>query len=214
MLHAEDEVVQVIVARALSRRANLAAINGVYAREFAGERPHLVFRYQVVRVWELPVQSLLEGGLSTLPLAPISGVDKKDLPHVIERMRGRLRKKGALGHELWAATYVLMGLRYERELINHLLRGVITMEESTTYQAIVEEGIAKGLQQGAIQALQRVLLRMGADYLGVPGAQVKAAVEAVASPERLEELVRHAPKASNWEDLLGLPRPRRRRGAP
>src|SRR5947199_5559051 len=43
----------------LSQRANLAAINGVYTRGFEGEEPHLVFRYQVIRVWELPVNSLL-----------------------------------------------------------------------------------------------------------------------------------------------------------
>ena len=41
-----------------------------------------------------------------------------------------------------------MGLRYERELVNKLLRGVVEMEESVTYRAIVEEGMAKGIAKG------------------------------------------------------------------
>jgi hypothetical protein len=105
---------------------------------------------------------------------------------------------------------VLMGLRYERQLIDHLLRGVIAMEESTTYQAIVEEG----LQKGAIQEAKKVLLLIGQDYLGVPGPHAKAAVDEVSSLENLEELIRRAPRASSWDDLLGLPPRRSRRSRP
>ena len=32
----------------------------------------LDFRYRVIRVWELPVERLLEGNVGTLPLAPLA----------------------------------------------------------------------------------------------------------------------------------------------
>ena len=150
---------------------------------------------------------LLEGGLSTLPLAPISAVDKEDLPHVIERMRGRLRTKGALGKELWVATYVLMGLCYERELINHLLRGVISMEESTTYQAIVEEGLLKG----AIQEAKKTLLHQGTKLFGSPGPKAAATLDTIDKLEKLDELLVRVLDVSSWEELLGLAQQRARR---
>jgi hypothetical protein len=34
--------------------------------------PHDVFRYRVVRLWELPVETLLTGSLGLLPLAPLT----------------------------------------------------------------------------------------------------------------------------------------------
>lgn len=46
--------------------------------------------------------------------------------------------------ELWSAAYILMGLRYERAMLQSLLRGVMNMKESVRYQAILEEGETKG----------------------------------------------------------------------
>ena len=45
------------------------------------------------------------------------------MPDVIERMRARIALEASPGlqHELWAATFLLMGLRYEGELIVRLL---------------------------------------------------------------------------------------------
>jgi hypothetical protein len=116
-----------------------------------------------------------------------------------------------LGKELWAATYVLMGLCYERELINHLLRGVISMEESTTYQAIVEEGMAKGLHQGAIQEAKKTLLHQGTKLFGAPRPKAAATLETINKLEKLDELLDRVLDVSSWEELLGLPQSRRRR---
>ena len=44
----------------------------------------------MVKVWEMPVGSLLVGGLGTLPLAPISQVNEAQLPGVIEATKLRL----------------------------------------------------------------------------------------------------------------------------
>jgi len=50
----------------------------------------LKFKYKVIKVWELPVESLLNGGIGTVPLAPIAAVSPEQLPEIIRRMEQRL----------------------------------------------------------------------------------------------------------------------------
>lgn len=159
---------------------------------------------QVVRVWHLPVETLLAGGLGMLPLAPISAVAQADLPRVIERIKKRLRRRSrAEAGSLWTATYVLMGLRYEQALINQLLQGVIAMEESVTYQAIV----AKGERQGALREARRTILLLGRERFGAAGTSVTSAIEAIDDLERLEQLSIRLLQAESWKELLPAPQP-------
>jgi predicted transposase YdaD len=182
---------------------------------FAGEAPYDVFRYQVVRVWQLLPEPLLRGGLGLLPLAPISAVTEAELPGIIERMEARLQARRLRPHaeEVWSATYILLGLRYSRELARHLLRGVRSMKESVTYQAILEEGEAKGEAkgkvEGALAEARKFVLRQGRVRFGPPDTRVMAAVEGIADVERLEELGERLLSAASWQELLGLPAPRR-----
>jgi hypothetical protein len=67
----------------LRPEANSPQLTGRYERAFPGEQAYLVFRYQVVRVWQLPLEPLLTGGLALLPLAPISAVTEAELPGII-----------------------------------------------------------------------------------------------------------------------------------
>jgi hypothetical protein len=186
----------------LHEGADSPRLTGVYTDGLPGEEPYEVFRYGVVRVWQLSADRLLAGGLGTLPLAPISAVSEADVPDVIRRMRQRLQRREArkMAPELWAATEVLLGVRYSRELGRALLRGVLDMKESSTYQAIVAEG---GV---------RVLLATAEERLGRPSAAVRSALEAIYEPEKVEELARQVHHVATWEELLGLPAPRRRTG--
>jgi predicted transposase YdaD len=154
---------------------------------------------------------LLAGGLGTLPLAPISAVTEADLPAIIERMKERLGRRSARAQakDLWAATYILMGIRYSRDMAAILLRGVISMEESVTYQAILEEGEARGMVKGAIEALREVILTQGTDRFGPPDARVTAALNRIHDLQRLKELSRRLLSVGTWQELLALP-PRRR----
>ncbi len=201
----------------LAPRANLTDINGVYVQQFEGEEPHLTFRYRVIRVWQLPAAQLLAGGLGTFPLAPVSDVTERDLPRVIRQMKARLDAEPRPdAKELWTATYLLMGLRYEQLLVDRLLREVVSMEESVTYQAILQEGFAKGRaegrQEGALQESRKNLLLVGTKRLGAPGAETAAALEGIADLGRLEGLIARALEVSSWEELLESPgRFRRRR---
>src|SRR5205823_5640105 len=105
---------------------------------------------------------------------------------------------------------VLMGLRYDPALIKQLLKGVRTMKESATYQAILEEGRAegeaKGKAEGAAEEAQRILLRIGTRTLGEPDAAAQAAIAALADRDRLEALIDRVPDVKTWEELLAKPR--------
>ena len=79
------------------------------------------------------------------------------------------------------------------------------MKESVTYQAILEEGEEKG----ALAEARKIVLRLGRNRFGPPDARVTAAVEAIADVERLEELGERLLSAASWDELLGLPAPRR-----
>jgi hypothetical protein len=97
----------------LRPEADAPNLTGVWESAFAGEEPYRIFRYQVVRVWQMPLASLLEAGLGLLPLAPICDEAAAKLPAVIRRMEKRFQLEAGsqdIG-SLWTATDVLMGLR-------------------------------------------------------------------------------------------------------
>lgn len=85
----------------LRPQANLSVLTGIYQRQVPqATEPYRTFRYQVVRVWELPVQSLLKGGLGLLALAPVSAVSEAELPGVLREMKRQVAgvpDRGRLG---------------------------------------------------------------------------------------------------------------------
>jgi predicted transposase YdaD len=206
----------------LRPEADSPQLSGVYERGFPDEEAYLSFRYQVMRVWQLSPETLLVGPVGLLPLAPISAVTQAQLPGIIERMRQRLgSRRGRLPTQVvWAAAYIMLGLRYTPSLAAQLLRGVVSMRESSTYMAILEEGRAEGIAQGITQGIaqgviaeaKRVLRLLGDAALGPPDAQTVAAVERIDDVARLEELLQRLHAATSWAELLSRPR-RGSRGA-
>jgi predicted transposase YdaD len=198
----------------LRPEADSVQLTGVYERGFPGEAAYLMFRYQVVRVWQLPPGPLLTGGLALLPLAPISAVTEAELPGIIQRMEQRLRsRRGRQQAEVvWASAYLLLGLRYSPELAAHLFRGVVSMKESSTYQAILAEGREEGRTEGAVAEAKKVLRLQGDDAFGPPDARTAATLERLSDLAQLEELLKRVRTAGSWQELLGPPRPGRRGG--
>jgi predicted transposase YdaD len=182
--------------------AQLSVLSGDYQRALPGSAtPYRTFRYEVLRVWEMPVERLLSGGIGTLPLAPISAVAATELPDVLRRVKRKLSNHPDRGlvARLWTAVYVLMGLRYEQALVEQLLQGVMGMKESVTYQAIIAEGKA----EGAIEELRKVLLSLGEEQFRAPApAWAAKALARIDSLERLETLARQVLHAKSWAELL------------
>ena len=201
----------------LRPEADSPQLTGTYERDFPGEEPYVRFLYQVVRVRQLSPEPLLTGGVALLPLAPISAVTEAELPGIIERIGKRVSGPRERKHAqlVWASAYILLGLRYSPGLAAQLFRGVVSMKESSTYQAILEEGRAEGLikgeAQGALVEARKLLRKSGERRFGAPDTQTVAAIEGIEDLVRLEQLFDQVPSARSWQELLGQPSGRRSR---
>jgi len=188
----------------LAPQADSPQWNGLLQHGLPGEPPVGTLRYEVVRVWQLPVEQLLSGGTGTLALAPIGAVPEGEVRQVIRRMKERLGAPRAprRAADVWAAAYVLLGLRYSDEFAHALFEEVLGMEESATYRAIV--------RRGRVEGERHVLLLQGEAKFGAPDAAARAAIEGITEATQLEELAVRLVTAGSWQELLA-PRGRTRR---
>ena len=158
------------------------------------------YNYRVVRMWDENPEPYLTSGINLVPLAPITNVAEDELPGLVKRMERRINAEPRpSASKLWTATYVLMGLRYSKEVASQLLEGVHDMQESTTYQAILSEGTVTGEQ--------RLLILQGTRRFGKPDSATLTAIEAIRDIEKLDALgVRIVdPDVRDWNSLLGAP---------
>jgi hypothetical protein len=94
-----------------------------------------------------------------------------------------------------AATYVIAGLRVTPDVAERLFKGVHTMKESSTYQAILAEG--------RIEAMKKTLLRQGRQRFRRSASEpVQAAIQAITDEGRLERMTEHLLTVSSWQELL------------
>jgi hypothetical protein len=209
------------VAVLLRPEANSPRFDGRVSRGLPGELDHLSFRYSVVRLWEQPVEPLLEGPLGTLPLAPISDVDPKRLPDILRRLGERLEAeaKPESSARLLAATKILMGIRQPLIAVNELFQEVFGMsfrvygiEESSVARDLIDKGIAQGIAQGISQGIaqgiaieRRLILNQGRARFGPPSQEVLAIFEGIDDPDRLEALGMRLLVVSTWDELLAEP---------
>lgn len=80
------------------------------------------------------------------------------------------------------------------------------MKESSTYQAILEEG----RNEGAVAEARRVLRFQGDDAFGAADARTATAIEHINDLAQLENLLRRVHSVNSWQELLGQPAPSRR----
>jgi predicted transposase YdaD len=81
------------------------------------------------------------------------------------------------------------------------------MRESDTYQAILEEGMAKGLTEGQLKNARATLLRLGTRRWGPPAPLARQRLDAIGDLEQLQVLTDRVLDASGWEELLREHRP-------
>ena len=82
------------------------------------------------------------------------------------------------------------------------------MKESSTYQAILQEGRQEGRQEEARKAIRL----LGDDAFGPPDAATAALLDKLDDLSQLEELLKRVPTAASWQDLLGARRARSQTG--
>ena len=123
---------------------------------------HTTHSYQVVKLWELePAELMQYEGL--LPLATLcrTASGEQLLREVAERVQGIAEPQEQ--RETLAACRVLAGLRYNKRLVNQLLKENDMVEESVIYQDILQRGevrgVTRGRQEGKQEGLQEGLER-------------------------------------------------------
>lgn len=193
------------VALLLRPRADGSALTGTLSRRYADGREYLRFEYQVVRVWTLPAEPLLTGGIGLTPLAFITDDAEPRLGEYVDRIDARCRAEGMPDgnrQELMLCGELLCGLRYTEAEIAAAFVRVKGMRESVTYQRILREGEEKGREEGGlIKARQSVLAVLSERFAVVP-PEVVARVEASTDQARLDAAVRQAVRIADPNDLL------------
>src|SRR5262249_8269484 len=215
----------------LRRAADGPELTGEYVQEVPGRGVNLRFRYEVVRVWEVPPERLRNAGLPLVPLAPVSDVPRERLSEVLAAVARRLRDEAApeLKGAMWAATEILLGLNHPKELVKELTEEITTMvlgihgiEESSVYQDIFAKGEAKGRAEGEARGraegeargraegeargraaeAREILLRQGRKRLGPPDESVLDRIAALSDLDRLDLLLDRLLDVASWDELL------------
>lgn len=196
LLHTRHGLPVRSIAVLLRPAADGLDLTGQFELAHPDGEPYLRFRYQVIRAWQQPVDAVLTGGLGTLPMAPLADAPAEALADVIRRMDERIRRETTPSEAavLWTATYLLMGLRFPPGLTRQVLQGVGAMRESSTYQAILDEG--------RLEEAQLILLRQGQKRFGAPDRETRATIVAMTDLARLEALTERLLDVSSWQELL------------
>ena len=175
------------------------------------------FHYRVEKVWERPISYWLSAELGMRPMAILTDEASRNLPGSVDALVDSIgqRENAAEIKALLASAYVLCGLRYERDTITHAFGGLnMLLEESTTYQGIIEEGMAKGmakglsqglsqgLSEGLKQGLRSTIMRIGTKRFGPPPESTSRELQSIGDAARLELLADRILDAAGWDDLL------------
>ena len=157
-------------------------------------------------------------GLGLAPLALLTDEANRKLDEALDRFRSCLRDNRVdetLAKSLLGSSYVLCGLRYDMARVAEMYRRLsMLMEDSTTYQGILEEGVAKGmakglsqglsqgLTEGMNQGLRSTILRIGTKRFGSPAEPISLELQRIDDATRLEMLADRILDAGSWDDLL------------
>ncbi len=159
------------------------------------------FDYDVIRMWTQPLAAFLTGGLGLLPLAPLCQLPanvplETAIAEVVREIDRRLRAEATpeVAAALMTGAYILTGARLDRDTTRGIFRGVIMMEESSTYQLILEEG--------AVRKMRSLILKMGRNRFGPPDAAIEGVIRAVEDLDRLDRMHDAIPTLSSWQELL------------
>jgi len=192
------------IALLLRPEARHRALTGTLTYAARPGRGETTFVYEVIALWERPLEHFLNGPLGIAPLAVLARLPEdvpleQGLAGVIQRFCERLQREAPPEKfgKLLTSAYVLTGLRVPRQRAWTLFRGVQGMHESDTYLAILDEG--------ALKEVRKLVLRWGQKKLGPASDDVVTAVMGIEDLERLERLLEKYLEVSSWQELLQVP---------
>ena len=191
----------------LRKEANRSDITGKYQLFTPDGKLYLDFAYNVVRVWELPVEAILNGDIGILPMAPLTNLQNRELSEVIQEMQ--IRAEAELDSEgqdiFWTAALLLLGLNFSNEFALDLLKEKKHMTNSTTYMGIINEGkeigIVIGAEIGAEKTLKETILRQGTKRFGTPSLNLVDRLNSLHSHDVLIALSDRVIEVETWQEM-------------
>jgi hypothetical protein len=186
----------------LSPDADGIACTGIVERKLPFRKTcYDEFRFDVIRLWQIPAESCLKGGLGTLALAPLCDLRGYELPQIVHFIKSRVDVEitdAAERNEFWASVEILMGAVFDAPFIKALLKGIANMRESSTALAYIEEG----RQEGRLVIARKLLVSIGTRCLGEPTESMRNQIEANHDVEVLSRLANRIPDVKSWNELL------------
>ena len=161
--------------------------------------PRTRHEFEVIRLWEQPMEALLElPGL--LPFVVLSRT--ADKPQALRQVAQRIENLAPQPEQsnVAAATSILAGLVLDKEVIRQVLREEI-MLESVIYQDIVAQATAKGRAEGIQEGETSLVLRLLKRRIGELDSQLEVTIGNL-SVAQLEELGEALLDFSSQDDLL------------
>jgi predicted transposase YdaD len=114
------------------------------------------YGYDVIKLWELEPEALLryEGLLPLVTLCKAKSGETllRQVAARAKRIKSRARQRDVLN-----ASRVFAGLRYDKDLVNRILRESDMLEQSVIYQDILQKGEVQGFQKGELNFLLTML---------------------------------------------------------
>ena len=142
-------------------------------------------RYQVIRLWEQDPAPLL----ASPALLPLATLARSDAPNtLLEQVVTEIDKieEPRQRENLATCVDVLAGLRFDKNLVRQLLREEM-MQESVTYQDILQKGAQQGRIEGRREEAISLVMRLLTRRFGEMNPQLQEQIRSLGL-EQLEEL--------------------------
>jgi len=164
--------------------------------------PNTWHRYTVIKLWE----EESEGSEDHIGLLPLVLLMRSDAPErLLAQVAERLMKVEPMSmrSELVTCAHVLAALRFDKELVKALFPEKV-MQESATYQEIIQKGVQRGLLEGKLEGKLEMIVRLLKHRFGQIEQEKLARIEKLnaSSLDDLSEAVLDFKDESDFERWL------------
>jgi len=177
----------------LRRPADSPVLTGAYKQRSRSVMPYLTFRYRVIRLWQVPVKTLLLPGSSVAVAGVLSDYGTLTADEIALRIAACINVISDIDTRamLFTIAYNLAGLRFNNNQADIMFGREISVLEkySSTVQATLRRGEA------------RLLLTSAEQIFGAPSQEILDKVRNAKSKKLVEWNVRIR-TAQSWAELV------------
>jgi hypothetical protein len=191
----ERRVVPEVISIVLSTRGN-QTLEGEHQRTSRHGRTSLLCKWEVVQLWELGAQQLLDlDQPGVLPLVPLTRFDEEPAA-MLERCRDRIDRLAPPDQRdnLLAIAATMTAFRYIQDALFDIFARRLTVNENPFLARIERQGACAKAQSDIIDVLE--------ERLGDVPEDVRVRVRSIPDEERLRKLLRSAARSDSFSAFL------------